>query len=65
MANEKSNVVKIRLEGVTGQVTQVVNAIKRAVSVVDESHNIPTRRKDTVQRYLIVLVGGNSSEGEQ
>jgi hypothetical protein len=56
MENENASVVKIRLEGLTHDVTQAANTLKSILRVVDESHNIPMRRRDVVQRYLIALV---------
>ena len=56
MENENASVVKIRLEGLTHDVTQAANSLKSILRVVDESHNIPMRRRDVVQRYLVALV---------
>jgi hypothetical protein len=56
MENENATVVKIRLEGLTRDVTQAANSLKSILRVVEESHNIPSRRRDIVQRYLVALV---------
>ncbi len=55
MDETKSNVVKIRIEGASKDVTRVACDIKTKVRVVDESEIVQTNR-NVVRRYLVALV---------
>ncbi len=57
MSETKSNVVKIRIEGTQANVSEIAQAIKSKVQILDESENVRMPKWNTVRRYLLALVG--------